>query len=223
MFHPRGVLCAARVEPAPARSELASVAEALAGVALVRWSSALWKRGEWTDVLGCALRFSTSPLAIEPKPGDQDLLLATIQRPWTMPLSPFTTRTHDFLANAYFGVSPFEVERLGRVEWRLAPLAPSPAGEDRRGRLALAMLQGARLSLELSPYPGPWRRPDPARFARVALIELTGELELDQEALRFEPFRSGRGLEPVGFVHGLRRATYSASQRRRPAQAGEGR
>lgn len=220
MFHPRGVLCGARVQPAPARRELASVAEALGGVALVRWSSALWKGGEWTDVLGCALRFTSPPLSIEPQPGDQDLLLATIQRPWTMPLSPFTTRTHDFLANVYFGVSPFEVEGLGRVEWRLVPVAPSPAGEQRRERLARAMAQGASLSLELAPYSGPWRRPSATRFARVAELLLTGELELDQEALRFDPFRSGRGLMPVGFVHALRRATYAASQRRRPAHAG---
>lgn len=216
MFHPRGVVCAARVVADPARPELASVAEALAGVALVRWSSALWKSGERTDVLGCALRFTSPPLTFEPKPGDQDLLLATIQRPWTMPISPFTTRTHDFLANVYFGVSPFEVVGLGRVEWRVAPLAPSPAGADRRERLGLAALSRARLSLELAPYPGPWHRPDPARFARVAVLELTGELELDQEALRFDPFRSGRGLEPVGFVHALRKATYRASQRARP-------
>jgi hypothetical protein len=219
MFHPRGITCAARVMAEPARPELAGVAEALAGVALVRWSSALWKHGEHTDVLGCALRFTTPPLTIEPKPGDQDLLLATIQRPWTMPLSPFSTRTHDFLANVYFGVSPFEVAPLGRVEWRVAPLAPSPAGADRRERLGLAALSRARLSLELAPYTGPWRRPDPARFARVAVIELTSELALDQEALRFDPFRSGRGLEPVGFVHALRRATYAASQRGRPRAA----
>lgn len=217
MFHPRGVLCAARVEPAPASAAHATVAEALAGVALVRFSSALWKHGEFSDVLGCALRFTSAPFTVEPKPGDQDLLLATIQRPWTMPLSPFSTRTHDFLANVYFGVSPFEIEGHGRVEWRVVPLAPSPAADDRRERLALALLHGARLALELAPYTSPWRRPDPERFARVALLELTAELELDQEALRFDPYRSGRGIMPVGFVHGLRRATYSSSQRRRPA------
>ncbi|MEO8183439.1 MAG: hypothetical protein ABI895_31785 [Deltaproteobacteria bacterium] len=45
-------------------------------------------------------------------------------------------------------------------------------------------------------------------------------LDLDQEALRFDPFRAGRGVTPVGFVHALRRATYLASQRARPARAG---
>lgn len=30
------------------------------------------------------------------------------------------------------------------------------------------------------------------------------------------PFRAGRGVEPRGFVHGLRRGVYTLSQRARP-------
>jgi hypothetical protein len=41
-------------------------------------------------------------------------------------------------------------------------------------------------------------------------------VELDQEALRFDPFRDGRGITPVGFVHSMRKLTYLASQRARP-------
>jgi hypothetical protein len=218
MFHPRGLVCRAEVEAAPADPSLQAVAEALAGVALVRWSSALWKRGEWTDVLGCALRFAREPLSAEARADDQDLLLATIQRPWSMPLAPFTTRTRDFLDNVYYGVSPFEVDDLGRVEWRVISEYPAAAGDDRQDRLARAMRDGhARLRLELAPYPGPLSRPDGDRFKTVVRLNLTQWLELDQEALRFDPFRSGRGLRPVGFVHAMRRATYAASQRGRPA------
>jgi hypothetical protein len=77
----------------------------------------------------------------------------------------------------------------------------------------------AVLVLEVSPYTGPLLPPQPARFKRVARLKLTGWLELDQEALRFDPFRNGRGLRPVGFVHAMRRATYAASQRHRPEHA----
>src|SRR5688572_20992031 len=113
MFHPSGLLCAAVAEPLATAGRASEVAARLAGPVLVRWSSAWWKAGEWIDVLGCALRFSVEPLTAEPKPTDQDLLLATIQRPWTMPFAPFTTNDHDFFSNTYYGVSPFEVPPLG--------------------------------------------------------------------------------------------------------------
>jgi hypothetical protein len=37
-------------------------------------------------------------------------------------------------------------------------------------------------------------------------------VELDQGALRFDPFRNGRNIEPAGYVHHLRRLTYPTSQ-----------
>ncbi len=220
MFHPSGILCAAVAEPLATAGAAHEVAARLAGPVLVRWSSAWWKAGEWADVLGCALRFSVAPLAAEPKPTDQDLLLATIQRPWTMPFAPFTTNEHDFFANTYYGVSPFEVPPLGQIEWRLVPEgAPSLGRGSRRERIAYRVDGGsARLFLEWAPYPGPLTRPIDARFERLLRIQLTGFTELDQRSLRFDPFRSARGVEPVGFVHNLRRAAYWTSQRARPAK-----
>jgi hypothetical protein len=216
MFHPSGLLCRAQVEVLPGAGAAAAVAERLAGPALVRWSSALWKRGEWIDVLGCAIRFSESPLQVAPRAADQDLLLATIQRPWSMPFSPFTTQQHDFFANAYYGVSPFEVAPLGRIEWRLSAETAGASGSTRRERLANALAAGsASCLLEWAPYTGPLRRPTRS-FSPLARVRLRGWLELDQEALRFDPFRTGRGVFPVGFVHALRRATYSTSQALRP-------
>jgi hypothetical protein len=218
MFHPSGLLCRADVEPLPALSAgAAEVAERLAGPALVRWSSALWKRGEWIDVLGCGIRFSQAPLRVEPQAADQDLLLATIQRPWSMALSPFTTQQHDFLANAYFCVSPFHVAPLGRIEWRLSPEPGPRVGATRRERLANALAAGASCWLEWAPYAGPLRRPA-ATFSPLVRLRLVEWLDLDQQALRFDPFRAGRGLVPVGFVHALRRATYSTSQALRPSR-----
>jgi hypothetical protein len=51
----------------------------------------------------------------------------------------------------------------------------------------------------------------------VALIRLVRRVQLDDQALRFSPFRNGKGLTPRGFVHQLRRATYLLSQITRPA------
>jgi hypothetical protein len=235
MFHPSGLLFQAEVEAVPGSAAAAGVAARLVGPALVRWSSALWKEGathggkrdgkraERPDVLGCAIRFSQAPLGTQPKPEDQDLLLATIQRPWSMPFAPATTRQHDFLANYYYGVSPFQVPPLGRIEWRLVPEAPRrgelqlPASMTRAERLAAALQAGsAHLLLEWAPYSGPLRRPAAELFTPLVRLALTAELELDQEALRFHPFRMGRGIEPVGFVHAMRRATYLTSQALRP-------
>lgn len=221
MFHPSGLLCAASAEPVVSGGAAGEVAARLAGPVLARWSSAWWKTGEWADVLGCALRFTQVPLTAEPKPADQDLLLATIQRPWTMPFAPFTTNEHDFFANTYYGVSPFEVPPLGQIEWRLVPEgAPSLGRGTRSERISHRIQSGsARLLLEWAPYPGPLTRPIDAHFAPLLRIELRAFADLDQRRLRFDPFRSARGVEPVGFVHNLRRAAYWTSQRARPARA----
>ena len=218
MFHPRGVLCAGEAELASPAMRL--VGERLAGPVLVRWSSALWKQSEWHDVLGCALRFTRAPLGAEAAPADQDLLLATIQRPWTMPLSPFTTDVRDFLSNTYFGVSPFHVEPLGRSEWRLTASGGMTSGGTRAERLTRVIAEGrAELVLSCAPYPGPLRRPRKAAFEPVVKIRLSGLVELDDERLRFDPFRNGRGIQPVGFVHHMRRAAYRASQAGRPGRS----
>lgn len=218
MFHPAGVVCRAEArvdaDVGPARL----LAERLSGPALLRWSSAWWKRGEWADVLGCAIRFGAGSLGTESAAGDQDLLLATIQRPWTMAFAPWSTRQHDFLENVYFGVSPFEVDALGRIDVRLRADAASAQGS-RAERLLAAVRDRRTLRLEWAPYVGPIRRPPPRAFSPLVRLDLEGLEEIDQRALRFDPFRCGRGLRPVGFVHNMRRASYAASQAARPSRS----
>jgi hypothetical protein len=217
MFHPSGVLCRARVESVAELPELRVVAERLQGPALMRLSSALWKEHTWPDVLGCALRFSEDVTRVEPLAGDQDLLLATIRRPWTLPFAPLSTRYQDFFANYYYAVSPFEVPPLGRVEWRLAPEPGASEDQPREELLRRRIAAGtANFLLECAPYRSPLSAFNEGPFRPVARISALEFSELDQEALRFDPFRAGRGLIPVGFVHGLRRATYAASQKARP-------
>jgi hypothetical protein len=212
-FHPRGPVfhgIVARHGDAP--TELTSVADRLAGPALVRFSGALWKEDEdRIDVLGCAIRLRrTEGDTADVADDDQDLLFATIRRPWTMLLAPFTTDVHDYLANDYFAVSPFDVGGGRRRYLRLHPTHRSNTRGTRAERLARAVDRGAaRFILEISPDPfGPWEPLLHVALERVARV--------DGEALRFRPFRTGRGVQPRGFIHGLRRGVYALSQGARP-------
>ena len=244
-FHPRGDCADADVTVAHGvPPQHRALAQRLSGNAFVRFSDALTKKkARWPDVLGCAVRFggdSDDP-AVD---GDQDLLFATIRRPWTMPLSPFTTKVQDYLANDYFAVSPFSVpgERPSRdggrppfVYFRLRPISkeagalqtiePSTGpisslrastarsrrsrSEQRRRRFERAIANGSA-AFTLGIANGPW-----GPFAPLVTIQLVSVRLTDPATLRFDPFRSGRGIEPHGFVHSLRRGVYGASQRAR--------
>ena len=220
MFHPRGRSYVARVTKVARASPWGPVAERLDGYALVRFSGALFKQPIGPDVLGCAIRFTrTESPGDAPLPDDQDLLLATILRPWTMALSPFTTRTSDYLANRYNAVSPFDADGAGITEWRVVPVHASPSGRNRDERLQAAVEHGqATLVLEAAPYRS---AVDLARargaFHPVVRLDLLRPAEVDDAKLRFDPFRAGRGIEPRGFIHALRVGTYRASQAARPA------
>lgn len=221
-FHPRGPVYHARaVRHASTPLALYSLAEALSGNVLVRFSGALWKKERrlLPEVLGCALRFrdaqAESPVA---SGRDQDLLFATIRRPWTMPLSPLSTHAHDYLANDYFAVSPFDSQEVTqRFYLRLHPVraasTPPTAASTRAARLASALRADAVVfDLEHSSGPfGPWQP--------FLQIQLEREADIDGEALRFQPYRNGRGIRPHGFVHALRRGVYAVSQQSRPHQA----
>jgi hypothetical protein len=210
MFHPRGIVFTGRCDSI-ADPPLASIGARLDGRVLARCSQALWRRETRSvDVLGIALRFRRgegAALGAVAGAQDQDLLFATIRSPLTMLLSPFTTDTRDFLGNQYRAVSPFDAGVEGRVMLRLVPLEPPPRGRGTRGdRLRAAVASGrARWSLQA-------RRTLSLRWHPVAVVELEREASLDQEALRFDPFRDGAGLVPVGFVQSIRRTVYAASQ-----------
>jgi hypothetical protein len=209
-FHPRGDVFHAVVTALPGGGALGA---ALAGPALVRLSGALWKsRWEHLDVLGFALRLRRrDDASAEPDPDDQDLLFATILRPWTMALAPLTTDASDYLRNTYYAVSPFDVPGFGRAFLRLRPEARSgSSGRTRSERLdATVAQQGALLTLAVRRR---WRW----GWVPVARIELRERADVNQEALAFSPFRDGRGIVPRGLVHALRRRVYPSSQRARP-------
>ena len=208
MFHPVGLTFAAIAEPV-GTGLLRDVGETLAGRVLVRCSAALWKRPlERFEVLGIAMRFRGGrgpDLDAQPFIGDQDLLFATIISPFTMPFSPFSTNAHDFLANNYWAVAPFAaLDR--RIKLRLVP-AGSGIGEGMRNHRLRADVKADRAAFTLEARPTLRTGWQP-----IARIRLTHEVRVDQEALRFDPFRTGAGIVPVGLVHAIRRAAYSASQ-----------
>ena len=214
-FHPRGSTLRATVRPHPAvPPELRALAQRWTGRALVRFSGALWKRAESVpDILGCAVRLvSGVGDPAHPAAGDQDLLFATVRRPWTLPFAPLTTRVRDYLQNDYYAVSPFDVGEEEPVYLRLHPWRV-PAGRSgrRSERLLQAVKQGSVLEVGVSRKPG-------GAYTPVVEIGLEGPASVDEEALHFSPFRDGRDVRPHGFIHALRRAVYSASQRGRSAR-----
>jgi hypothetical protein len=211
-FHPDGRVLLASVEPVEGAPRLAAIARRLAGPALVRLSSAWWRGGkEWTDALGFAMRLRrTDEPSAAAAPDDQDLLFATIRSPWTMLLAPLTTDVHDFLGNDYYAVSPFAIEGVAGLH-RLRLVAPGAGGSGARdARLARALQDGrAVFGLEVRSRGGDW--------TSIAAVRLREAIAIDQGALRFSPFRNGRGVTPRGFVHALRHGAYAASQFARPA------
>lgn len=210
-FHPDGVTYRAEVKEVTTRESLLPVASRLAGPALVRLSTALWRgQREWPDILGLAVRLRSEPtVAEQPAARDQDLLFATVRSPWTLGLAPLSTDTHDWLENDYYAVSPFQVRGLGRAKLRVVSSHADAPGRSRVERLEAALRTGqARFTLELMP-----RRGEGAdRWHPLAELRLVEQVTLDPATLRFWPYRNGRGITPTGFVHALRIPTYRQSQ-----------
>jgi hypothetical protein len=214
LFHPEGVTYRAEVKELTTRESLRPIASRMVGPALVRLSSALWReQREWPDILGLAVRLRAEETVTEkPAAEDQDLLFATVRSPWTLGLAPFTTDTHDWLENDYYAVSPFRVRGLGRAKLRVTASHAGAPGQSRVERLEAALKAGqARFTFEVFP-----RRGEAAgRWYPLAKLQLLEQVELDPATLRFWPFRNGRGITPMGFVHSLRIPTYRQSQEAR--------
>ncbi|MFN7146935.1 MAG: hypothetical protein ACK4YP_24380 [Myxococcota bacterium] len=206
VFHPVGTCWTARVTPAegvpPAFTE---VARRLSGPARVRCSGGAWKaRDAPRDILGVAVRFGESWTT----PGDEevDLLFATFRTLPALPFALFTSDGRDFFANTYWAVVPF---RLGgaRARLRCVPARPSPGGGDREDILRRSVDGRPTFRIE-ALVAG-----DTVARDAVPLVDVTLAEEVpDRADLRFAPWRGARGVEPVGFVTGLRRWSYPGSQ-----------
>ncbi|HEX7663856.1 MAG TPA: hypothetical protein VF407_05075 [Polyangiaceae bacterium] len=212
VLHPRGATFVCRVDAAEkVPSSFRGLANRLEGTALARFSGAMWKADvERFEVLGVALRITRAESPCEvPLTDDQDLLFATIVSPLTMPFSPFTTDAHSFFRNHYWAVAPFEVDGV-RAKFRLRATSPSVCSVGRYDELRAAVRTGrASFSLEV-------RRTLHFGWAPLAEIRVDHEAALDDDALRFSAFRTGRGIVPRGVVQAMRRPAYAASQWPRP-------
>jgi hypothetical protein len=201
--HPHGVVYTARLvvrgdSAAPRGSALLSTpAEHRA---LVRFSRSIGVPRPLPDLLGMSIRVLDAY-----GPGShQDLMLVTSadlpvahhvflpatdtqQRPYSSSL-PYTAGGERFL----IGAMP-------------DPASPRPGGEDEFDRLERAARSGRlRFQLGVAPVLG--------RFAPVAELWIESRLPGELDALRFNPWNSGGGLEPAGVLNGARDRAYRMSQ-----------
>lgn len=169
--------------------------------ALLRFSRSLGLPRPLPDLLGVAVRI---PDAYGPG-RHQDLLAVTsIDAPVLhhlfVPARDVQQRPYSSSLRYRAGGATFLFGVLPR------PQSPRPDGGDELDRLAAAARTGA-LVFDLA-VAGVW-----GRFRPVAELRLGRRLPPEAEAVRFNPFNCGGGLEPTGFMNRLRDYAYPLSQR----------
>ena len=233
-FHPEGRTFLASVASLnPSGPALARAADRLTGDALVRVGMGVMKRGmpRWLadripDAPSMALRIFTGTRAdevrLERKPGEDLDLLCTAggDRLWKLLLNLSTggfmygLHAFDYFTNIYYADVHYRTDDGALDVWiRLAPevegigLTPAaPAdGLGRETRLTSAVAQRAAMRIEV-------QRTDSGRepFVPIAELRFLEEIQVDQEALHFDPV-DGRGFRPYGALTVLRRSVYPAS------------
>lgn len=215
IFHPVGEVFRATVTAAnEGKGAALGIAHRLGGTALVRLSGGLWREGiEHPDVLGCAIRFRWNGTAAEIMPGEQDVILATFRSLLTLPLALLTTRSGDFSRNLYHSAALYRVPGAGVGQFRLQPIGRCPNGDTRWEKLERWVNgQDAAFTLQFR------REGLHAEWLDLVHIHLDEKLAINQEKLAFSPFHNGLGIQPVGIVNTVRRATYAASQAARQRQ-----
>jgi hypothetical protein len=178
--------------------------------ALMRLSSAIWKKQEWRDTLGLALRFSPEPIFLPlPRGSDQDLLFASFDSTWKIFWSPLLTHYHDYLSNEYFAIAPFTTFNSPECYFKLVPNGSPFSHGSRTEKIREAMKNDqGRFTLMMQEKNKGW--------INLAELKIKKEILIDQEALRFNPFQTGLGIEPMGFIQYLRIGAYRMSQMARP-------
>lgn len=214
VVHKEGVVYRADVRAVSHEDGLAGLGQRVAGPAIMRLSSALWgvRREGWPDILGASIRLRRdATITPEAAPDDQDMLFATIPYAALTGAAMFTTEVHSFLWDDYYALGLFETPELGITQWRLASPRIPPGTSDRVSEVGKAIANGLavfELQVREKHLGAPYRT--------VAAVELQERVDVDQEALRFSPFRNGRKIEARGFLNATRIAPYAASQAARP-------
>jgi hypothetical protein len=201
--HPHGAVYSARlVVPGAAHAPRAAALFSERGEhpALVRFSRSVGLPRPVPDLLGISIRL---PDVYGPD-RHQDLMLVSSadlpllhhlflpatdvqQRPYTTSL-PYRAGDERFL----IGVLP-------------DPLSPRPGGDTELDRADAAARTGRlRFQLAVAPLLG--------RFRPVAELWIGERLPPELDALRFNPWNTGGGLEPAGALNGARDRAYRLSQ-----------
>jgi len=230
-FHPDGrVFLGSVLSLHPADASLAVAADRLAGSVLIRIGMGVMKRGmpRWLadaipDAPSIACRFFTASepdeIRLERRPGDDLDLLSTAggDRLWKLLVNLSTggkmygLHKFDYFQNLYHSDVPYLIGEDQLAVWvRLTPvrdanLGTPQNGSEREQGLTLASARHAAVRVEVQRVQS---TTEP--FVPIAEIRFEKEIEIDQEALHFDPI-AGRGLQPHGFLTDLRKCVYPAS------------
>jgi len=168
---------------------------------LIRFSRSLGFPRPLPDLLGMSLRVLDAY-----GPGrHQDVLLVTSVD--AAVLHHVFVPAGDVQQRPYSSSLPYRVgEEMFIVGALPRPDSPRPGGGDELERLAAAAATGA-LAFDLAVAPV-W-----GRFRPVAELRVGRRLPAVTDALRFNPWNTGGGLEPVGVLNRLRDYAYPLSQR----------
>ena len=113
----------------------------------------------------------------------------------------------DVQERVYSSALPYRAgSRTFIIGARPVPESPRPGGDDELDRLGRAAASG-RLRFDLV-IAEPW-----GRFLPIGSLAIGERLPEAADALRFNPFNCGGGLEPHGLVNRLRDYAYPLSQR----------
>jgi mono/diheme cytochrome c family protein len=236
-FHPDGRTFLATVTAEASEPTLRCAGQLLAGQVLLRIGMGLakrnaahWIRNYIPDAPSIAGRFSSSadPDAISRRDRGNDeldvLFTAGGDRLWKLILNLATGGRRygldrfDYFTNRYFAEVPYRVPACGLDVWlrlRAADAAPDAdrPHDDAAREQALSKAVAGHAELIIEAQSAVAGRDAP--FVPFARIRFDREIEIDQEALHFQP-TAGRGFEPYGALTALREKVYPASAHARP-------
>jgi hypothetical protein len=199
VVHPHGVVFSARLDvagtaAAPRAAQLLS--RAAEHRALVRFSRSLGLPRPLPDLLGLSIRV----LDAYGEGRHQDFLLVTsadlpVVHHVFLPASDTQQRPYSSSLPFRAGSERFIVGAVPDAH------GPRPDGPDELARVRAAAATGRlRFTLAVAPPLG--------RFAGVADLLIGEPATPELDALRFEPWKGGAGLEPIGVLNGMRRYAY---------------
>ena len=168
--------------------------------AIVRFSRSVGMPRPLPDLLGMSIRV----LDCYGPGNDQDLLLVSSA---DHPLGHFIfLPARDVWQRPYTSSLPYRAGSDSFLLGALAdPASPRPDGADELDRLDKAAATGElRFRIAVAAPTG--------RFRPVATLWVGPRLAPDADALRFNPWITGGGLEPGGWLNRTRRAAYPMSQ-----------